>query len=706
MYRYLVCLIMLVLIASVTAYADDSLNVDRIGLVADYWGTVSGIDVEGNLAVIASGWTGLRMVWIEDPNQPVEIGKIELPGQAIEVVVQGDYAYVATVQGDGFTIINIANPEQPFVVGTLPVSSRNVTVSGNYAYLIVSGVLRVIDISNPSQPVQVGTLVAGSLYNLAVNGDYVYAVDGSLYVIDVSEPDSPFVVNSYFDYWFLYIGGIAVTDGYLYVTSADNALRVFDISDPENLVIVNEHIPTLDGTEDICISNGNLYLADPYFGLEIYDLSNPVAPALLGWAEIPAGGWAVDVNACCACLIDPDHGLHVLDITYPAVPSEIGSHDPGTAWSLTVSENLMYVGNGDYGLRIMDVSDPANPTDVGRFDTPTIAGNVVLSGDLAYVCDGWGGLRILNIANPAAPFEVGFWDPTRPVSDILIAGNIAYVANELTGLVVLDVTNPAMPSVVGSCLPCIHQGFIRDIALLGENYAAVAAEVYGVCIADVSNPAAPIGLWQYDPLGYIYSVAVTGNYVYAAAQGSGLLILDATDPTTPTLVNTYPLYANDVQIHGNYAFVAVQAGPLSGVHVLDISNPVQPVSVGYYHKMGPIQVRLADNNLLYAAEGTWIGIYNVEAALTGSGVPEAPDSLIVSYQPADETIQLHWTPSVRDTTGDSVDVDYYIVYRGTEPDASLDSIGIPTPPNATFFVDSSITEPYIKYFYTVKAVNN
>jgi len=67
------------------------------------------------------------------------------------VAVQGNYAYT----GDGKTlkIFDVSDPKNPTVVGTsapMPDNSMEIVIKGNYAYVAnARGGLRVLDISNP-----------------------------------------------------------------------------------------------------------------------------------------------------------------------------------------------------------------------------------------------------------------------------------------------------------------------------------------------------------------------------------------------------------------------------------------------------------------------------------------------------------------------------------------------------------------------------
>ncbi len=70
-----------------------------------------------------------------------------------------------------------------------------------------------------------------------------------------------------------------------------------------------------------------------------------------------------------------------------------------------------------------------------------------------------------------------------------------------------------------------------------------------------------------------------------ADYGSGLQVIDISDPANPTLVGTYdtPGYARGVAVSGDHAFVADGD---SGLQVIDISDPANPTLVGTYDTPG------------------------------------------------------------------------------------------------------------------------
>jgi hypothetical protein len=119
----------------------------------------------------------LRVIDISDPAAPFEIGALDTPGEARDVEVVGDLAYVAD-GGSGLRVVDVSNPASPVEIGFLdtPGSAYDVEVVGGLAYVAYGGSgLRVIDVSNPAHPVELGTYdSSGGVWDVYVVGGLVY----------------------------------------------------------------------------------------------------------------------------------------------------------------------------------------------------------------------------------------------------------------------------------------------------------------------------------------------------------------------------------------------------------------------------------------------------------------------------------------------------------------------------------------------------
>lgn len=179
-----------------------------------------------------------------------EVGTINLPAEAWDIAIQDDHLYIAA-RDSGLRIVDISDPENPVEVGAFIAENGeaaelalSVVVERRYAYLAVEAILqdtiivsglRIIDIDDPEQPVEVGCLIADqSTEGVAVCDGFAYLVgnQADFRIVDVSDPEHPEQVGS-FD-----LPGAAtdlvVAGDYAYVANRNNGVRILNVSNPEN----------------------------------------------------------------------------------------------------------------------------------------------------------------------------------------------------------------------------------------------------------------------------------------------------------------------------------------------------------------------------------------------------------------------------------------------------------------------------------------
>lgn len=102
--------------------------------------------------------------------------------------------------------------------------------------------------------------------------------------------------------------------------------------------------------------------------------------------------------------------------------------------------------------------------------------------------------------------------------------------------------------------------------------------------------------------GYANNVDVAGDFAYIAAGTAGLQVVDVSNHNTPRIVGNYDTegVAIDVQIVGNTVYLADGD---RGVKLFDVTRPTAPVLVATYDTAGVAQDLRVDGPYLYIAEG-------------------------------------------------------------------------------------------------------
>ena len=561
-------------------------NTSDIEFVGQTGGVTRSVAAQGAYAYVGEG-PRLTILNVSNPGQPAVVGRSPaLPGVVFDVAVSGDLAYVADGIG-GLQIVDITPASVPVKLGAFATQGEatSVVVSGDYAYLAdYNAGLHIVDISNPSAPDEVG-LFASALnpIDVAIAGNYIYLAEEGygLRVIDVSDPANPIEIGQFQTLG--YPQGVAVYDHYAYLSVGGDGVYVLDVADPTHPIQLSlfDGIPNPQG---LTVQGNTAYVATGFGGLQLLDVSAPGAPTAIGQQDTPGYAAAVVAISDRAYVSDRWEGLRIVNVDDPEAPFEEGFYDVwGNARDVVTAGDYAYVASEHDGLRVVDISDPTSSHEIGALATPGDALSLAIAGSYVYVADYHSGLRIIDIANPANPTEAGYIDTPGTANDVAVAGTYAYVADGPNGgLRVIDVTDPAQPYEVDFYNT---PGWAFGVAV--ANNLAYVADEEKLLVIDVSNPASPTLVSSYD-IGFARGVDVVNSLVYVASASS-LHILDASVPSNLTEVGEYNSvgWAADVSVEGSYAYIA---DTWVGLHVVRIDNPSEPTKAGEYRTPGGFSV--------------------------------------------------------------------------------------------------------------------
>ncbi len=157
----------------------------------------------------------------------------------------------------------------------------------------------------------------------------------------------------------------------------------------------------------------------------------------------------------------------------------------------------------------------------------------------------------------------------------------------------------------------IDNTFSAESVAVSGNYAYLAAGGSGLLIYDVNNPANPVLISSIDNGGSALDVAVSGNYAYVANYTDGLRIYNITNPASP--INVGHIFNNGagegVAVSGNYVYLANNT---DGLRVYNVANPASPISVGIINNGGSARDVAVSGNYAYVANDTdGLRIYNI-----------------------------------------------------------------------------------------------
>ncbi|RKY91386.1 hypothetical protein DRQ15_05095 [candidate division KSB1 bacterium] len=477
-----------------------------------------------------------------------------------------------------------------------------VFVKGNYSYVGTSVALLIFDISDSSKIELVGHLYnLGGFWDLTAEDSLVYGVGGEgLRIIDVSNPANPIEVGSFGDE-FTFIN-IFLSGYYAYIVEWGRGFKIVDVSNPKDPREIGSYAKMIYPWA-VQVSKQYAFVTTMGQGLCIFDVSDPTNPELLTQVNPTTSSYALSVLDSCVYVSIREGGgksrIEAIDISDIANPRVVGFWK-GFCYSMYGFGNLLYLPSGA-SLRILDVSDPANPEEIGHYEGVGY-NDVHVVGHYAYVSyrtRRWTGLTILDVSDPPNPQELGSYAARLfCYQSVVVSGNYAYLACGDAGLQIMDITTPETPEVVGLWNGQRPEGgydtgFILGCLALYDHYAYVADWGSGIYILDISDPTDPQKAGYYR-LGYgVDNAIVSGHYLYVTLVFEGLRILDISDPIAPQEVGSYKLEADGwKQVRGldvssvpgqsNYAYLLAQIDVQECLLILDVSNPMDPKKVGEY----------------------------------------------------------------------------------------------------------------------------
>jgi hypothetical protein len=277
------------------------------------------IKVQGRYAYVAGAKT-ITILDLSSPNAPKRLGSYQFPDKIWGIRVVGSLVYVAD-DLTGLGILDVSNPAAPVLRGSFKTKgqAKAVVVLGNKAVVVdhMQG-LDVFDVSDVSKPVFLSSLfVDGYARDIALSGSIAYAVDSpsGFYVLDLSKPGPLDFASS--------------------LQSANG--QVITVSDPEKG----------QGPKLACVPGRG--------GLQVFDVSDPAAPALASTFRTPSGAPARAVlRGTRAYVADGREGLQVVDLSNPVKPNIIGAYNTtGPARDVAVNGGLVLVVVGTGQVQIL-----------------------------------------------------------------------------------------------------------------------------------------------------------------------------------------------------------------------------------------------------------------------------------------------------------------------------------------------------------------
>ncbi len=410
-----------------------------------------------------------------------------------------------------------------------------------------------------------------------------------------------------------------------------------------------------DNAQSLFIDGNNLFIANGYNSLGVFDITNNTNPSKLG--SYDPSGFLTDVyvdgnrafvteGKCINILNISDLSDIQTTITVPSA-NKVGAY----CTSASTTFNNVVRGKGDYtGYLYIGATSNTYIFDISTETTPDLLSThnqggsdlfATADGDYFFIAGG-AGLRTYKTGD-LANIHLNYFGLTLPGStvDFAVNGNYAYTADQGGGINVVNISNLAGETLTKESASITVMESPDDIEKSG-NELFIVDKGSALTIVDVTTPTSPSIKGKVETTGYAERVKLSGSYAYIA-QG-GLSVIDISDTTSPSearTVATTGTVAKDLAINGNNVFMADGnylsvisiSNPLTasevasldlgnsgfdliaydndrvylaannvGVQIVDVSNPTSPSAMGKYEVSDKqISALAASNNTVYVA---------------------------------------------------------------------------------------------------------
>lgn len=496
------------------------------------WGA-TGIDLIDSFAIVTVRIGGLFVINIADPHHPQIVASHLAHDWLMDVHIRDTFAYVTQYGPDdnnAFIVYSINDPTHPYVLSALTNLPKGMRFALRDTIAYVPGRyngVAAVNISDPRNPHVLGTLSLSEAQNVTLlpRGDTLYAFIANLnnlVVADFSHPASPHElttveVRSTADY---------IEGNRLYHQGLAGAV-LYDITYPYNPQLDTFYI-YLGNPYYLQVQGNYAYIYDGYGCLRILDISDHSDITEIAYTyefldSIPSGSWIADIGGM---VIQDDHAylivrgfpwfcyLAIVKVSDPANPDWVGTkmwRDYAGGNQPFVEDTLAYVPTASSGqtfLRIIDIGDPGNIEDIGMLHWPT-----------------WAALEVTK--QDSLLYMAGGYDPSGGTQQTFRDLGIVSVARPWIPRLITEFTSP------NQC-----HGADRFAT---TPHLALADYVAGVHILDVSNPASPFITGTVDFEGYVEDVHIGRNLVFTCA-GTQFAGIDAANRTNPQLYGYYYLF--------------------------------------------------------------------------------------------------------------------------------------------------------------------
>jgi len=276
-----------------------------------------------------------------------------------------------------------------------------------------------------------------------------------------------------------------------------------------------------------------------------------------GWGYTHPNGREYALTGCYT-------GTSIVDITDSTNIHEVAFiSGPSSLWhEIRTWDHYAYVvSEGGGGTQIIDLSNLPNSATLITSYTYTSGGNTTslahsleIFDGYMYLngCQGWspGGVVIFSLANPIAPVFQGTY-MQRYIHDCYVRNDTLYGAAIYSGggIDIVNVQNKSNPQLIGRIT---YSGSgTHNVWTTADRHYVISTDEIGSTAKTLKfwdlttfppAPVNPVATYTINPADIEHNVVVRGNYAYVAWYTAGIVVVDISDPTNPQTAGYYDTY--------------------------------------------------------------------------------------------------------------------------------------------------------------------
>ncbi|WP_429884721.1 hypothetical protein [Geoalkalibacter halelectricus] len=392
---------------------------------------------------VAARGQGLYRIDLRDSGEPRASGGL-FPGiQGRQVRIVDDYLYLIALDSSGkqqVRIFHLGSEENPRLEGSLALDNHwyRFRVLGKNLYLFEDRKLNVWDVDDPSNPRLVSRKTFGNQVRaLTASGPeelYLFLPLGGILRLDATDPQAPRLTSLAVDnlghilgmhFWGEELLVLDRTAGlHVFIREASGGLRRLDALGFKNTVSAWG------------VGENHLYVSESDGRLSMIDLRRPAALRPAGEAQLGARALGLAVREPLVYLAGGDAGLEVWDLSVPERPRLLGRHQLpwprgafASARDLVIAGDYLLLANGDAGLAVYALAEQGRELRlVASLPLKGFSRKLRQVDSILYIYAHQAGLHVVDLSDMHRPRRIATIETASSVTDFLVEDENLWLA--------------------------------------------------------------------------------------------------------------------------------------------------------------------------------------------------------------------------------------------------------------------------------------